>query len=297
MIGNGAGPHFVGIGAQRSGTSWLYRNLGACAGVWLPPVKELHYFDEIRGRPLFNERYRKHRGIVLTRYRRALAERDFRGLTPAWDFHFLVRLPNDRWYRRLFWPRGGRICGEITPAYGTLEEATVEQIGRLLPQLRIVFLMRDPVERSWSQARKDLPRVLGRPIERVAVEDLLSWFDGPWCQLRSNYLRTLRIWQNVFGPHALHVEYYESIRQEPEALVGRVKEFLGVTDADHVISGTTHTVVNRGREAPMPAAFRRHAARSFLPMLEQLALEFGGFPEAWWARNEAIAAGREPVLS
>ena len=38
-------PDFLGIGAQKSGTTWLHHNLSQHPGVWMPPVKELHYFD------------------------------------------------------------------------------------------------------------------------------------------------------------------------------------------------------------------------------------------------------------
>ena len=38
-------PDFLCIGAQKSGTTWLYHNLKQHPQVWLPPVKELHYFD------------------------------------------------------------------------------------------------------------------------------------------------------------------------------------------------------------------------------------------------------------
>ena len=39
-------PDFLGIGAQKAGTTWLGRNLQAHPEVWMPRVKEVHYFDE-----------------------------------------------------------------------------------------------------------------------------------------------------------------------------------------------------------------------------------------------------------
>ena len=39
-------PDFIGIGAQKAGTTWLHRNLQAHPGIWMPKEKELHYFDE-----------------------------------------------------------------------------------------------------------------------------------------------------------------------------------------------------------------------------------------------------------
>src|SRR5205809_6538559 len=38
-------PDFLCVGAQKAGTSWLYRQLEPHADFWMPPVKELHYMD------------------------------------------------------------------------------------------------------------------------------------------------------------------------------------------------------------------------------------------------------------
>jgi hypothetical protein len=38
-------PDFLIIGAQKSGTTWLDRNLRLHPDLWLPPEKELHFFD------------------------------------------------------------------------------------------------------------------------------------------------------------------------------------------------------------------------------------------------------------
>src|SRR4051812_18116714 len=40
-----AGPDFICIGAQKAGTGWLYEQLRAHPDFWMPPLKELHYFD------------------------------------------------------------------------------------------------------------------------------------------------------------------------------------------------------------------------------------------------------------
>ena len=38
-------PSFLCIGAQKAATSWLHKNLLEHPDVWMPPLKELHYFD------------------------------------------------------------------------------------------------------------------------------------------------------------------------------------------------------------------------------------------------------------
>jgi len=39
-------PDFVGIGAQKAGTTWLGHNLQLHPEIWMPGIKELHYFNE-----------------------------------------------------------------------------------------------------------------------------------------------------------------------------------------------------------------------------------------------------------
>src|SRR5689334_15761196 len=39
------GPDFLCVGAQKAGTGWLYEQLRSHPDFWMPPVKELHYFD------------------------------------------------------------------------------------------------------------------------------------------------------------------------------------------------------------------------------------------------------------
>ena len=38
-------PTFLGIGAQKAGTTWLYKKLVQHPEIWIPPKKELHFFD------------------------------------------------------------------------------------------------------------------------------------------------------------------------------------------------------------------------------------------------------------
>jgi hypothetical protein len=40
-------PDFLCVGAQKAGTSWLYHQLTLHPDFWMPPIKELHYFDTL----------------------------------------------------------------------------------------------------------------------------------------------------------------------------------------------------------------------------------------------------------
>src|SRR5262245_22296484 len=47
VVSGNARPDFLCVGAQKAGTSWLYRQLEPHPDFWMPPVKELHYLDQL----------------------------------------------------------------------------------------------------------------------------------------------------------------------------------------------------------------------------------------------------------
>lgn len=148
---------FLCIGAQRSGTSWLHRNLSRQPLCWLPPHKELHYFDSlyVEGhRAFFRERRLANLKQVAAALEPAQAtDADIQRL--RWYARFaLAEHLDDAWYQSLF-PTNGpwEACGEITPAYSMLPARGFEHLARLYPDVRILFIMRNPIDRVWSQIR------------------------------------------------------------------------------------------------------------------------------------------------
>ena len=55
-----SGPDFLGIGAPRCGTTFLFKQLVTHDKIWIPSIKEIHYFDNQRGRSFLNKRNLKY---------------------------------------------------------------------------------------------------------------------------------------------------------------------------------------------------------------------------------------------
>ena len=120
-------PDFMGIGFQRCGTSWLDDQLRRHPSVWLPSIKELHYFDaRDPTRPIPSYRYRTHVRWRVRQYATAvkagLQGRQARIPTTAsdlrWDLRYFTGRADDRWYASLFEnaKARGSTVGEITPS-------------------------------------------------------------------------------------------------------------------------------------------------------------------------------------
>jgi hypothetical protein len=141
-------PDFVGIGAQRSGTSWWYRGIEAHPGVVRvkDQRKELHYFN-----------------------------RFWSGELPA---DFAER------YHSLFPRPPGAITGEWTPRY-MHDYWSVPLLREAAPGARVLVILRDPVERYRSGAARmvRLSEELDRPLRLIEIADAM-WRSFYYEQLR-----------------------------------------------------------------------------------------------------------------
>nr|WP_283250919.1 sulfotransferase [Rhabdothermincola salaria] len=129
--------------------------------------------------------------------------------------------------------QGERLIGEATPEYLYLPSAPRQILG-YLPEVRLVAMLRDPVDRAWSaywhgvrtgvirgsfeQALDDEARVLGRG--RYSFTSLVD---------RGRYVTQLRRYEAAgLDRAALHVVIFEELVADPVAGVEAVQRFLGV---------------------------------------------------------------------
>ena len=102
----------------------------------MAPRKELHYFNELGHRPL------KPRCALTTRGTYVSA-------TSCDGSALNVARPDG--LGQLFDAKRSILSGDITPAYCMLPDEIIEMVMRKFPELKVIFLARDPVERAWSQ--------------------------------------------------------------------------------------------------------------------------------------------------
>src|SRR4029453_4257915 len=87
---------------------------------------------------------------------RLLAGLSFRRPLSSFDKQYFFGRRSDAWYCNLFEParRRGLITGEITPAYCIFEPVALQGLKSLNPKVKLLFIMRDPIMRSWSAVMK-----------------------------------------------------------------------------------------------------------------------------------------------
>ena len=156
---------------------------------------------------------------------------------------------NEKWAafaERYFGEPDGRLWGKVSPQY-LCDTNVAERIASLMPDTKLVVILRDPIERSWSHYRMDVRRgTEQRPFVNV-VRDLLvpetmernrrlpvpqhrqgyeseSAFHVSW----SEYGRSVAPYMKHFQRHQLLVLYLEELAGNPAKTLDRLLVFLGL---------------------------------------------------------------------
>ncbi len=226
-------PDFLCIGAQKSGTTWLHDNLASHPEIWLPPVKEIHYFDRPYD-PLYAklfgraERLRKGREHLRRTALRFFASRaTARDL--AWAWRYAMSRRSDAWYGSLFAQAPGIVTGEVCPGYARLPIEVIQRVGRLMPEGRVIYLLRHPIERAWSAAVMHFSDSGPRDFRRTDPAEIEAWLSRSKTLEHAGYADAIGRWRQAFSDRML-IGFYDELRADPGALLARVQRFLGVRE-------------------------------------------------------------------
>jgi hypothetical protein len=277
--------------------------------IWTPPLKELHYFDErinelpfgaslirLSSRRYIDEdwypwywRYQL-QYLLKRRFRRYGKKLDPE--TFLWTLKFFGRPPSDRWYASLFEQGRGKITGEATPEYSILEEGMVARIHELMPSAKVIFFMRNPIERSYSSGVMQLRNLkgMGREVKETALEPFFeSFFRQPTVVSHTRYLRSLEKWRRFYPDEQIFVGFLEDIHFYPVRLLQRLYRFLEVAPS-HAREAKSRKV-NPGFQENMPTQLAAHLARTYYEDLQRLSACFGGYTYFWLYCAEKLIKG------
>ena len=249
-------PDFIIAGAQKSGTTSLWAYLAEHPQVEPPMTKEMSFFD-----------VNFQRGVD--------------------------------WYRMFFplrrdcgadrSPKENFLTGEST-AYYLFHPLAPARIVHMLPDVKVILLLRNPVSRAWSHYQLKLRRrqetlsfedAIASEPERLAGEHQKIVSNPNYYSLahdrysylaRGRYLEQIQRWQGYFPPSQLLILESGEFFRHTEQVFARVLEFLGLRQWRPAEFGNRFP----GRyRATMNDATRRRLIDYFAPYNEQLYAQLG----------------------
>jgi hypothetical protein len=178
------------------------------------------------------------------------------------------------------------LTGEITPSYATLNEEVFERMRSLNPNVRIIFVLRDPILRSWSSIIKS--REKHGAIDLPTASEAIDHSRREGVMKKSMYTETIEKLDRVFKRDQIFYGFFEEMVAHPSNFMERVFAFLDVepTGVKNLLPGEPVGAAAGGRTPPLE--FERSLAALFLPEVEKLCARFKGVPHVWRARYEAL---------
>lgn len=266
---------FLVIGVQKGGTTSLWHYLRGHPAISMPELKEEPFFCTEDG-----QNQGALREFVATHFGQA--------------------------------PRGA-LLGKATPHYmmgsehADLEEI-VDRIASANPQMRLIALLRDPIDRAVSQYRMSVRRRLESRSFDAAAEALLDPRELVAARTRpteantyvvqGEYGRILQAYRRRFPPTQLHVEMTAGLENEPDAVLDRTLDFLGLDPGyrpqglgvHHYRGGSSRRLDPDARRSLL-GFMTEHVWPATGDQAERLERLFKGFLEVW-----DVEPDRDPVM-
>ena len=203
-------PDFLIIGAQKCGTTFLYQLLVQHPRVKSAFLKEVHYFDLNFGKG--NNWYRS---------------------------NFPLQMRNTRTY----------ITGEASPYY-LFHPHAAKRASMVVPDAKLIILLRNPVDRAYSHYQHQVKRVTGEARETLTFEEAIEaeerilpaevskmlqdeYYKSSSHRTRSylsrgRYMDQLLIWSSFFPRRRMLVLKSEDLFDDTTNALERVLDFLAI---------------------------------------------------------------------
>jgi hypothetical protein len=236
--------NFLGIGAQKAGTSWLHEKMSLHPHIAFPACKEVHFWNN--------------------------------------SSHLEIE-----WYRSLFQgpELNGKVCGEITPAYSILPIETIRKCHADFPDLRLFYLLRNPIDRAWSSAKMALARS-EMEIHEASDQWFIDHFKSRGSLLRGDYETCLRNWLKYYPREQMLICFFEELLEKPEVLLKKCFRHIEVREDLFDWNVNLREPVHSGIQTKIPPNLRSVLEKIYHPKIESLQEYLGVNLSPWLLKSE-----------
>jgi hypothetical protein len=193
------------------------------------------------------------------------------------NFHKSLSL----YYAPNFRAASGKVKGEITPSYGKSPLERIQFIRKIMPEVKLIYILRNPIDRIWSSTRRALGKNPGATFEHAKESEILACFQDAGRKANTDYPAILKNWLSVFPAEQLHVAFFEEITNQPQALLAKLFDFLGVPMEVDWKKFPYQKVINKNPEQPIPQKYREILEKIYKKDIDQLYERFGDPVRSW----------------
>jgi len=276
---------FLGCGAMKAGTTWLFAMLDHHPDIYFSEEKEIHYFAHVHGveHPLSLQNR-------IVRFKKFAAALDPDRYNSRWVRHrldwfsrWLSEPLDDEWYAALFKKKKDqKYVADFSNLHALLDDEGWQHVRRVADEVKVLYIMRDPLQRLWSHVKfhaqytgkaDQLPNYTPAQFEVAAR--------APYMWRNSEYGHIVARLKRHFGEDELKLCFFEDIHADPLGWLRELESFLGVRPSVYS-EDRLKARINTSLDIDMPECFPKLFAKDFGRIRQELHSQ-GLQPPSNWA--------------
>lgn len=299
---------FLSVGAMKAGTTFLYNALDQHPEIYFTPEKELHYFAHVNDmdnnlmKPLIPSPaqgvmsvFKKKKNILSLEHRRKRLSAVMRGrysrlkdvdrlreIVIWYTDRYMTDPIDDNWLSSVFEVAGDRFCSDFSNLNAQLSERGWQHVRQTCNQLRVIYILRHPVERMWSQIKFSYKQQ-GKldVLETISLSELKRNLKNGRLSCHGRYSDVISHLRKILAPEQFKIIIFEDlIDRFPESMC-EIEEFLGISK--HIYDHVEPTrKANATPDIPLGQENYDRILRAVKPQLIGLRDQGVAFPESYW---------------
>lgn len=216
-------PDFMILGPQRTGTTWLQRYLIQHPDVFMPHLKELYFFNYLIHKNTKGVNFKTDR---LEWYSTEFNLTFIKYLQKNWSL-----LKSFRTFKKLDYDLSNFfkpvVKGEATASYAVMDQSLIHEVVTLNPNIKVVISVRNPIDRAWSHASKDLIS-RKRPLKSISFQEFKKFYTDDYMLRCGRYSEIIKNWRSALPEDQIFFSMFKDIAETPLKALEEVLNFLGL---------------------------------------------------------------------
>lgn len=245
-------PTFLVIGSQRCASTYLQRTLELHPEITLVPKERRFFSNKIR-----TESINSYSQLFIE-----TANKNKEGLTS--------------------------VKGEIDPSYAVLRLGEIAIVKQLIPDLKIILIVRNPLERLISNIGRGwrFHYIDGGNAASRNIFALLRKVDNNLSYRFTDYYQIYKNWVYFYGEENILIETYDNIKSNPQYVLEKCCSFLEVSS--QITRIIPHNLLNKKQnasslsyESEIPHILKWYLAKKWLPKVHELQVKLDLDCSSW----------------
>lgn len=266
---------FLSVGAMKAGTTWLYEQLKNHNEISFTEEKEIHYFANMVGienQLSYRNRILKFKGVMerCCHGNPSFISSKMAELSWYANYAKAKEISND-WYISLFeGDKNKGYCADFSNLYCQMESDGWDNVRKVAKNVKVIYTLRDPLERLWSHYKFHMKWINREDdVPTVHFDEFKKLLDQNFFWVNAQYAKNYERLRESLEDDELMLLYFEDFRENPEVMLERVQEFLGVALVP-AEKKDLNKKVNKTKSFSLPKDWRDYMQEKLAPEVREM---------------------------